>query len=104
LVENAVVAQFEDAFYYRKGDEEIDLITMVDDHPLPIEIKFRNTIDEKDRKTLRDFMAKNGLRSGILLSMDEFSVSDKILTIPIYLFMALNEPLKTVNEYIESQK
>lgn len=76
-------------FYYRNDDGEIDIIFEHKGRPIPIEIKYRNTINEEDLKLIKKFIKKYNSGFGICVSKDTFGINDKVLIIPTWLFLIL---------------
>jgi len=83
----------EKIFFWRSPQkEEVDLI--IESNPFtPIEVKYRNYIDNKDLMGLVKFMEKFNLNQGIVVSKDSFGEKlvkgKKILMIPAWLFLLL---------------
>jgi predicted AAA+ superfamily ATPase len=103
LVENAVVSQYEETFFYRKGSSEIDIIAPYEGKPVPIEIKFQNAIGKSDLKAIKGFLQKNDSKFGVLVTLDEFAISEKIITIPVYVYLALEDPLGYLTKQLKTE-
>lgn len=70
----------------RSSQAEIDYILPIDDKLIPIEVKSGST---GRLKSLHLYMASHQSNLGVKLSTDEFNVSDKIWSIPLYLIEQL---------------
>ncbi|MFO7991214.1 MAG: ATP-binding protein [Thermoplasmata archaeon] len=88
LIENLVVSELGGEFFHRKNRKEIDIILRWKDHVIPVEIKYRDSITERDEKVLRDFRTKQKLEMGLILTKDTFEIeNDQIAKVPTYYFL-----------------
>ena len=76
-------------FYWRTDSGEIDIILEHRDKPIPIEVKYRNTIDSADLKSIKEFVKTKKSGFGICVSKDTLELNDTILVIPVWLFLML---------------
>lgn len=76
--------------FYLKTDGEIDYI-LRDKETIPIEVKYRSYIRDKDITRLVSFMDKNNTRRGIIITKDIYQKKDigksRIYFIPAWLFL-----------------
>jgi len=78
-------------YYYWFEGEETDLIIKIGEKILPIEIKYKNNVSEKELKGLFSFIEKFKLKKGVVITkdlLDEKRINGKdILFIPVWLFL-----------------
>jgi len=71
LLEQYFVNCLEPRFFLRTPrNEEIDIIDTGKTTPLPVEIKIRKDVSAADVKTVFSFMEKNGLKSGLVVTLN----------------------------------
>lgn len=89
IVENIVVNHLDAKYFWRTGKEEIDIMLTRDKETIPIEVKYKNEIKEKDLKTMQKSIERPDVNKGIIISKDLFDIGrkDKILIIPLWLFL-----------------
>jgi predicted AAA+ superfamily ATPase len=89
LVENIVVNHLDAKYFWRGGKEEIDIMLTRNNETIPIEVKYKNEIREKDLKTMQKAIERSDVKRGILVSKVLFDIErkDKILIIPLWLFL-----------------
>ena len=75
-------------YYYQKSDYlEIDFVTYLNSEIMPIEVKSGTNIKAT---SIKNFMDKNNLKEGIVISKNNLSVNDKgIIFLPLYMSMFL---------------
>lgn len=83
-------------FYWqepRKG--EVDFIWTYSKNPLPIEVKFQNSIQKNDQYPLLYFIQKFKLNKGILITKNKLHLekieNKEILHIPLWVFLLLDQ-------------
>ena len=69
--------------FYWKNKKEIDVLIKDKDDIVPIEVKYQNKISKEDYASFYHF------KGGILATKDLYQQSEKYLTIPIHLLLAL---------------
>ncbi|MBI4010132.1 MAG: AAA family ATPase [Candidatus Aenigmarchaeota archaeon] len=74
-------------FYWRDDEGEIDIIFEHKNKPIPIEVKYKNKIGGDDLKTIRKFIQNYKSGFGLCITKDTFGIDDKILMLPIWLFL-----------------
>ena len=93
LIENLVVVFCDAKFFWRTPQKyEVDII-LTEKGILPVEVKYKNHISEKDIKTLIKFCEKFGVKNAIMITKNKLAEEKnkiKIKFIPVWLF-CLNE-------------
>ena len=87
LVESQVVNELGIDFFHRRQQKEVDAIFRYDQSILPIEIKYKSDIKSKDEKNLIDFMQKEDIKKGLMITKDLFELNNDITKIPVYYFL-----------------
>jgi len=95
-VENLIASLKNYQFFWRDAyHHEIDFISIENENILPIEIKYKNKIQPKDRKNMTIFLKKFSCQKGIIYTKNfeenRFSVGDSNLEIiekPVFLLKA----------------
>lgn len=99
LVENIIAIETEAKFFWRTPfKDEVDFILEKKNEIMPIELKYRNAILDKDIKGLIKFCNKNKINNGIVLTKDIkkekiFSVDGrkiKIMFIPVWKWLLVD--------------
>lgn len=75
-------------FYWRKS-HEVDLVIELFQKPLPIEVKYRQNIDEGDIKGLKNFNEKFRTKFSIVVSKDLLDRKDSIVFVPAWLYLIM---------------
>ncbi|MCD6570735.1 MAG: ATP-binding protein [Deltaproteobacteria bacterium] len=71
LVENLMVVLTDARFFWRTPQKyEVDIITGLNDVPVPVEVKFANLIDKKDTKNLLRFSGKFDCKKALMITRD----------------------------------
>ncbi len=69
LVEQSFFLNMNAQFFWRTPQkDEVDMVIETPDRPLPVEVKYQNTIVKKDAKPLIKFMKKHGATKGIIIT------------------------------------
>jgi predicted AAA+ superfamily ATPase len=71
IIENLVVISCRAEYYWRKGQNEVDIILVHGGTPFPIEVKYSNKIDKKDLRSLLNFMKENEADFGVIVSEED---------------------------------
>jgi len=87
IVENFFVFMFENEFYFRERDKEIDLVIKDKNRILPVEVKYKNKLNDSDFKNLLYFLKRFGCKKGVLISQND-SYIKKVGRIKIYIYPA----------------
>jgi len=79
--------------FWRQGEKEIDFIVSKDKKQLPLEVKFTNSINNKELSTLTAFISDKKLDFGIVVTKNELSkkevAGEELYFIPAYLFLLI---------------
>jgi hypothetical protein len=76
-------------FYWRKDDEEIDIMLDCGAHAIPIEVKYRNNIDKKDIRPICDYVESGKAPFGFVITIDKLEMDGKIIFVPLWLFLLM---------------
>jgi predicted AAA+ superfamily ATPase len=79
-------------FYWRYGKNEIDFVlNNGTDVEIPIEVKFQNTIDNRDLDDIINFKRESKIRNQypLLLTKDKFDIKQDCLLLPASVFLSL---------------
>lgn len=80
-------------FYWHENGMEVDIVLKTNKKILPIEVKYRSSINESDISSLIYFMKKFKLKQGIVASKNEIKVKEfegkKIFFIPCWMLLLL---------------
>lgn len=68
IIENLVLMNYDFRFFSREGDKEVDFIKIDKNKITPIEVKYTDIVKEKEIKGLLNFMEKNSLKKGIVIT------------------------------------
>ncbi len=72
--------------FHWSNKKEVDFIFELKGHPIPIEVKYSNSILQEEMIGIKEFMKQFKINFGIILSKDVFELRENILIIPIWLF------------------
>jgi len=79
--------------FWRKGEKEIDFLVNNNEKQLPIEVKFSNNISFKDLAPIVDYVKKNKIDFGVIVTKNEFSKKEingqTIYYVPYYLILLM---------------
>ncbi|MEF8874474.1 MAG: ATP-binding protein [Candidatus Thermoplasmatota archaeon] len=94
LVENHIINELDTEFFHRRQQKEVDAVIRYDQSILPVEIKYKQNIKSEDEEDLIDFMDKQELDRGLMLTKDTFEVEEEqIFKIPSYYFLLFKESI-----------
>jgi len=77
------------SLFYWRSSHEVDIIIDLYQKPLPIEVKFRETIEESYLKGLRSFIEKFNCKLSIVVTKNYLARNDSIVFVPAWLFLIL---------------
>ena len=86
-VENQVINELGIVFFHRDRGKEIDGILQYKDTLIPIEVKYKNNIKDSDTRTIRNFLEKNELNQGVVVTKTTFREEGNLLLIPAYMLL-----------------
>lgn len=79
------------SFWRTPQKEEVDIVAETGSELMPIEVKFRASVDDSDAKTVLKFMEKYGSEKGLVITKDVLSErklgGKTVLFIPVWLFL-----------------
>ncbi|MBN1682349.1 ATP-binding protein [Candidatus Bathyarchaeota archaeon] len=76
-------------FYWDNGNTEVDCVIKLSNEYLPIEVKYRNQIENNDYKGLFSFFEAQSIYKGTLLSKNTLKIHSEISTIPVPIYLLL---------------
>ncbi|MCG7850978.1 MAG: DUF4143 domain-containing protein, partial [Methanosarcinaceae archaeon] len=96
LVENVVFSHlkrhFENVSYWR-DNVEVDFFVTLGNVPLPIEVKYQNSIGKSDIKSVLRFCERFNFSTGVMVTKNDFKRENiegmDVWFIPVWLFIAL---------------
>jgi len=91
IVENIVVNHMNAIQFWRAGKEEVDILQTVDTEKIPVEVKYRQELREKDVQTIKKVMLRFHAKNGIMVTKDMFNIEQDthILYLPLWFFLLL---------------
>jgi hypothetical protein len=103
VVENLVVSSLKANFFYRSPDKkEVDII-LQDKNPIPLEIKYRDKINEKDLAGLLSFLDRFKIRSGFIITKnineERLIKKKKVKFIPLIDFLLSEKFAKKMQKF-----
>jgi len=76
-------------FYWKNKGHETDIVVELLRKPVPIEVKYRNSIDRKDLKGLLEFSKKHETPLQVVITRDKLDMNGNIVFIPLWLFLLM---------------
>lgn len=77
------------SLFYWRSSNEVDIVIDLYQKPLPIEVKFRQTIEESYLKGLRSFIEKFKLKLSIVVTKDYLAKGDSVIFVPAWLYLIM---------------
>ncbi|RLG71578.1 MAG: hypothetical protein DRO11_04170 [Methanobacteriota archaeon] len=77
-------------FYWRSQGYEVDIVTEFYQKPLPIEVKYRDTVDERDLRGLKEFVERHSPPLSIVVTKEKLDLSGDTVFIPLWLFLLIS--------------
>ncbi|MDI6731999.1 MAG: ATP-binding protein, partial [Candidatus Margulisbacteria bacterium] len=79
-------------FRSRDGSREIDFIVRIGRTLIPIEVKLRADINQKDIESIKSFIQEHSYESyfGILITENNLDLSSEVIQVPLGIFLLLN--------------
>ncbi|MDG6225297.1 MAG: ATP-binding protein [Candidatus Thermoplasmatota archaeon] len=102
VIENVMVSNLDPVFFYRDGNKEIDIIARDRDMPLPVEVKYSSKIDGRDLRTISWFVEKRDLEMGIVATKDLLERRGRILLVPAFILLSMENWLQTCKDIFHS--
>jgi len=75
--------------FYWKNQKEIDFILQIKRKAIPVEVKYRAAIPSSAISTINEFLDMHKCPLGIIISKEELSMNQKVITIPLWLFLLM---------------
>ena len=77
-------------FYWRddKGNE-VDLIAEIQNRPIPIEVKYKNTISSANLNGIKTFISQKKGSFGFVVTKDLLDIKDNLIFIPLWMFLLI---------------
>jgi len=76
-------------FYWKSQGYETDIIIELLQRPIPIEVKYKDRISEKDLRGLRDFAQKHRPPFSLVVTREKLELSGNTVRIPLWLFLIM---------------
>jgi len=76
-------------FYWKSQGYEVDIIIELFHKSIPIEVKYRDTIREKDLKGLREFTERKKPPFSIVVTKEKLDLFNNTLFVPLWLFLLI---------------
>lgn len=97
IIENVIgvkiFLKYKKLFYYKYNDE-VDFV-IADEEIIPVEVKYRNQIGERDIKSMLNFMEKGKLNKGIVVTKDLFKKekirNKQIIFLPAWSYLLIED-------------
>lgn len=92
LVENKQLFDYNNNVFFWSGekDKEVDFVLYVDGTvEVPIEVKYRQKIDNSELEGIVSFQKKTGIKDGLVLSKHELREESDYLIVPASVFLML---------------
>ena len=94
ILESFVLSIIDGKYYWRNLEKEIDFLKIEGKNILPIEVKNREEIEERDLNTLKLFMNKHKIKKSLLLYLGDEKIREfdgrKIKFIPLWKWLLQN--------------
>lgn len=95
LAENAAVTGSDAEYFWRERDKEVDIIIESNQKPVPVEIKYRNDIAQKNLEGVFSFGNRFGAGKALIITKNELSEKTlesygrkmKLKYVPLWLFL-----------------
>lgn len=76
-------------FYWKNQGYEVDIAVELLRKPVPVEVKYRDVIEERDLKGLREFVESQNPPFSIAVTKDRLDLSGSIIFVPLWLFLLI---------------
>lgn len=76
-------------FYWKSQGHEVDVVMELRQKPVPVEAKYRDSIDERDLRGLREFAVGNKTPFSVVVTKEKFEISGDTVFIPLFLFLLM---------------
>lgn len=76
-------------FYWKSQGYEVDVVVEFIRRPVPIEVKYRDAVDERDLKGLSEFAQSHKPPFSIVVAKERLDLSGNTIFIPLWLFLLM---------------
>ena len=76
-------------FYWKSQGYEVDVIVELLQKPVPIEVKYRDTIDDRNLKGLSEFSESHSPPFKIVVTKERLDLSGNTIFVPLWLFLLI---------------
>jgi len=76
-------------FYWKNKGYETDIVFDLHQKPIPIEVKYRDTVDAKDLKGILEFSEVHKPPFQMLITKEKLDIKDNTILIPLWLFLLM---------------
>ncbi|MGF3522124.1 MAG: ATP-binding protein, partial [Candidatus Bathyarchaeia archaeon] len=76
-------------FYWKNNKHETDIILEIHQKPIPIEVKYKDTIDKKDLKGIQDFAETHKTPLQIIITKEKLDIENNTILTPTWLFLLM---------------
>jgi len=76
-------------FYWKNHGHEVDLVMELSHRPLPVEVKYRDVVDERELKGLTMFSQRHSPPFSIVVTKERLDLSGDKIFIPLWLFLLI---------------
>ncbi len=77
-------------FYWRdKNGKEVDVVVEANKIPIPIEVKFKNSISSDGLKGINSFLSQHDSSFGLVITKDLIDKKENLIFIPLWMFLLL---------------
>ncbi|MEM2841647.1 MAG: ATP-binding protein [Candidatus Bathyarchaeia archaeon] len=76
-------------FYWKSQGYEVDIVLELFQKPIPIEVKYRDVIEDRDLKGLKEFKRSQKPPLSIVVTKEKLAMSDNTIFIPLWLFLLM---------------
>jgi predicted AAA+ superfamily ATPase len=74
-----------DVCFWRDNQKEVDIVIDKKTGLLPVEVKYRNDITDKDVKSMYSFMQRYNVESGVVITKNHLAFQNNLHYIPFWL-------------------
>lgn len=93
LVENQIINELNIEFFHRRRQKEVDGVIKTEGSLIPMEVKYKDQVKSKDEENVIDFMDKEDIEKGLMITRDTFDMDDQVVKIPSYFFLIYKDSI-----------
>ncbi|MFN3655592.1 MAG: ATP-binding protein, partial [Candidatus Nitrosotenuis sp.] len=79
----------EPSIFYWHDTHEVDLVIEIFQRPLPIEVKYRESVSSSDLKGVKKFSEKHDPPVAIIITKNQLEIHDNVIYTPAWLYMLI---------------